>query len=104
MKVVKNKLAAPFTECEFDILYGQGISREGSIIDLGVELDIVQKSGTWFSYGAERLGQGREKCRNFLRENPEMCEEIEGKIRDAMSELDDFDMDEAVELAEPVEA
>lgn len=104
LKVVKNKLAAPFTECEFDILYGHGISREGSIIDMGVELDIVQKSGTWFSYGAERLGQGREKCRNFLKENPEMCDEIEEKIRNAMSELDDFDMDEAVELAESLEA
>ena len=75
-----------------------------TIIDMGVELDIVQKSGTWFSYGAERLGQGREKCRNFLKENPEMCDEIEEKIRNAMSELDDFDMDEAVELVESLEA
>ncbi len=83
VKVVKNKLAAPFKQCEFDILYGTGISREGSLLDMAVELEIVQKSGTWFSYGKERIGQGREKARDFLRENKELASEIESKIRQA---------------------
>jgi recombination protein RecA len=83
VKVVKNKLAAPFKQCEFDILYGTGISREGSLLDMAVELEIVQKSGTWFSYGKERLGQGREKARDFLKENKELALEIENKIRQA---------------------
>jgi recombination protein RecA len=83
VKVVKNKLAAPFKQCEFDILYGTGISREGSLLDMAVELEIVQKSGTWFSYGKDRLGQGREKARDFLKENKAMAAEIEAKIRQA---------------------
>src|SRR5690606_23293851 len=83
VKVVKNKLAAPFKQCEFDILYGTGISREGSLLDMAVELEIVQKPGTWFSYGKERLGQGREKARDFLRENKDLALEIENKIRPA---------------------
>ncbi len=83
VKVVKNKLAAPFKQCEFDILYGTGISREGSLLDMAVELEIVQKSGTWFSYGKDRLGQGREKARDFLRENKDLALEIENKIRAA---------------------
>jgi recombination protein RecA len=99
VKVVKNKLAAPFMECEVDILYGQGISREGSIIDLGVELDIIQKSGSWLSYGSERIGQGRENCRRFLRDNVEMRNEIEAKIRERMEEMDDFGTDERLALA-----
>jgi recombination protein RecA len=83
VKVVKNKLAAPFKQCEFDILYGTGISREGSLLDMAVELEIVQKSGTGFSYGKDRLGQGREKARDFLKENKAMAAEIEAKIRQA---------------------
>jgi recombination protein RecA len=83
VKVVKNKLAAPFKQCEFDILYGTGISREGSLLDMAVELEIIQKSGTWFSYGKERIGQGREKARDTLRENKELAAEIEAKIRAA---------------------
>ncbi|MCD6023897.1 MAG: recA protein [Fibrobacteria bacterium] len=83
VKVVKNKLAAPFKQCEFDILYGTGISREGSLLDMATELEIVQKSGTWFSYGKDRLGQGREKARDFLKENKELALEIENKIRQA---------------------
>jgi recombination protein RecA len=83
VKVVKNKLAAPFKQCEFDILYGTGISREGSLLDMATELEIVQKSGTWFSYGKERIGQGRERARDFLKENKEMASEIEAKIRQA---------------------
>ena len=81
VKVVKNKVAAPFKQCEFDILYGVGISRAGSLLDLATDLEIVQKSGTWFSYGKERLGQGRDKARDFLRDNQETASEIEGKIR-----------------------
>jgi len=83
VKVVKNKLAAPFKQCEFDILYGTGISREGSLLDMAVELEIIQKSGTWFSYGKERIGQGREKARDTLRENKELAAEIEAKVRAA---------------------
>jgi recombination protein RecA len=85
VKVVKNKLAAPFKQCEFDILYGVGISREGSLLDMATEMEIVQKSGTWFSYGKERLGQGREKARDFLKENRAMANEIEGKIRQTVA-------------------
>jgi recombination protein RecA len=81
VKVVKNKIAPPFREVEFDVMYGRGISREGDILDLGVNHNIVEKSGTWYSYGGERLGQGRENAKNFLREHSEVLEEIEGKIR-----------------------
>ncbi len=81
VKVVKNKVAAPFKQCEFDILYGVGISREGSLLDLATDLEIVQKSGTWFSYGKERLGQGRDRARDFLKDNKEMANEIEAKVR-----------------------
>jgi len=84
VKVVKNKIAPPFREAEFDIMYDQGISKEGGLIDLGVEYGIIQKSGTWFSYGDERLGQGKENARAFLRENPELANRIESEIRDAM--------------------
>jgi recombination protein RecA len=84
VKVVKNKLAPPFRKAEFDILYGQGISKTGEIIDMGVDLDILKKSGSWFSYGETRLGQGRDAVRNLLRDNPELSEEIEQKIRVAI--------------------
>ncbi len=80
VKVVKNKLAPPFQLCEFDILFGRGISRSGDILDLGVKFDIVDKSGAWYSYQGQRLGQGRDNTRNFLEENPAMLAEIEGKI------------------------
>ena len=82
IKVVKNKVAPPFKVAEVDIMYGEGISKEGEIIDLGSELDIVQKSGAWYSYNDERLGQGRENAKQFLKENPEMRLEIQKKIRD----------------------
>jgi recombination protein RecA len=85
VKVVKNKVAAPFKQCEFDILYGTGISREGSLLDLATDMEIVQKSGTWFSYGKERIGQGREKARDYLKENRAMAEEIEAKIRQTLA-------------------
>jgi recombination protein RecA len=80
VKVVKNKVAPPFKEVEFDILYGEGISREGDILDMAVERNIVEKSGAWFSYGKDRIGQGRENSRIFLKENPAMCAEIRDKV------------------------
>lgn len=83
VKVVKNKVAPPFKMAEFDILYGTGISKEGSLIDMGIEHNVINKSGAWYSYGDERLGQGRENVRDFLKENPKMRDEIEQKIREA---------------------
>jgi recombination protein RecA len=80
VKVVKNKLAPPFREAEFDIVFGEGISREGDIIDLGVEANIIEKSGTWFSYGDTRIGQGRENAKEFLKTHPEMAAEVESKV------------------------
>ena len=84
VKVVKNKVAAPFRQAEFDIEYGQGISSEGCILDLGIEHGIVQKSGSFFSYGDERLGQGRNNVKGYLRENPGVAAEIERKIYEAL--------------------
>jgi len=81
VKVVKNKVAPPFRQVEFDIIYGEGISKTGELIDLGVKGEIIEKSGSWFSYGSERLGQGREKVRQFLKDNPAVADEIEEKIR-----------------------
>jgi recombination protein RecA len=81
VKVVKNKVAPPFKQAEFEILYGQGISRLGELIDLGVQHDIVNKAGSWYSYGEDRIGQGKDKVRDFLKEHPEMADEIERKIR-----------------------
>ncbi len=86
VKVVKNKVAPPFKEAEFDIIYGQGISREGSILDVAANLDIVNKSGAWFSYNGQRIGQGRENVKQFLRENKEITKEIESKIRENYSQ------------------
>jgi len=82
VKVVKNKVAPPFKQAEFEILYGEGISRLGEIIDLGVAIDVIQKSGAWYSYGGEKIGQGKEKVRAFLKEKPELATEIEAKIRE----------------------
>ena len=82
VKVIKNKVAPPFREAEFDVVYGQGISKEGNILDMAVNLDIVEKAGSWFSYNGERIGQGRENVKKYLRENPEMLEDIETKVRD----------------------
>lgn len=83
IKVVKNKVAPPFKQCDVDIMYGEGVSREGSIIDIGTEMEIVQKSGAWFSYNGDRLGQGRENSKQFLKENPHIAEAIEKKIRES---------------------
>lgn len=84
VKVVKNKLAPPFRKAEFDIMYGQGISKTGELVDLGVELEILKKSGSWFSYGETRLGQGRDSVKLLLRDNPELSEELELKIKEKM--------------------
>jgi len=81
VKIVKNKVAPPFKKTEFDILYGEGISREGEIITLGVQEEIIDKSGAWYSYNGDRIGQGKDNVRNFLKENPQIAEEIEAQIR-----------------------
>ena len=83
-KVVKNKMAPPFKQAEFDILYGQGISREGGLLDLGVDHGVIRKSGAWYTYGSDQLGQGKENARTFLKDNPELADEIEGKILAAL--------------------
>ncbi len=84
VKIVKNKVAPPFRKAEFDVMYGEGISKIGEIIDLGVELNILKKSGSWFSYGETRLGQGRDAIKSILLDNPELSEELEAKIKDAL--------------------
>lgn len=86
-KVVKNKIAPPFREAEFDVMYGQGISREGELLDLAVKLDVVQKSGAWFSYNETRLGQGRDNVKLYFRSNPELAAEIEAKVKENVSKL-----------------
>ncbi|MBT6439299.1 MAG: DNA recombination/repair protein RecA, partial [Flavobacteriales bacterium] len=82
---VKNKMAPPFRKAEFDIMYGGGISKTGEIIDIGVEHEIIKKSGSWFSYGETKLGQGRDAVKSLIDDNPELKEELEGKVRNAMN-------------------
>ena len=94
VKVVKNKVAPPFKTVEFDVMYGEGISREGSLLDIGIEHDVVQKSGAWFAYGDERLGQGRENAKQFLKENEEVRERILYEIYEKLG------FNEPVEAAE----
>jgi recombination protein RecA len=84
---VKNKVAPPFRSAEFDIVYGEGISKAGEIIDMGVELGIVSKSGSWFSYNTDKLGQGRDTVKQLLHDNPELANEIENKIREKIKEM-----------------
>ena len=84
VKVVKNKVAPPFRQVEFDIIYGKGISKFGDLLDLGVAHDIIAKSGTWFSYNENRIGQGRENSKNFLQEHPDMSAEIESRLRETL--------------------
>ena len=101
VKVVKNKVAPPFREAEFDIVYGKGISKSGNILDLAVNLDIVEKSGAWFSYNGTRIGQGRENAKRYLEENPEIMNEIEQKVRANFNKAFEQSLDdEAVEEAE----
>ncbi|MFN3404199.1 MAG: recombinase RecA [Cytophagaceae bacterium] len=108
VKVVKNKLAPPFKVVEFDIMYGEGISKVGEIIDLGVDMDIIQKSGSWFSYNGNKLGQGRDAVKEIILDNPELMEEIEAKIRAKVqastSLLDDKEELEAVAEGKPAKA
>ncbi len=113
VKVVKNKVAPPFKQAEFDIMYGKGISREGSLLDIGVDLGIVKKAGAWFTYEGEQLGQGRENAKNFLSENIDMMCEISDKVRKESGideinnpepEVDLAELDELAELAEPQDA
>jgi recombination protein RecA len=80
VRVVKNKVAPPFKEVEFDLIYGEGISREGDVLDLAVEKNIVEKSGTWYAYEGQRIGQGRENAKQFLKENPKVLEQMEKEI------------------------
>jgi recombination protein RecA len=87
VKIVKNKMAPPFKKAEFDIVYGEGISKVGEIIDLGVEYEIIKKSGSWFSYGDSKLAQGREAVKQLLTDNVELCEEIEAKIREVLQNV-----------------
>ena len=109
VKVVKNKVAPPFREAEFDIMYGKGISKEGNLVDLAVNLDIIEKSGSWFSYNDQRIGQGRENVKKFLMENPEIMAEVEQKIRDNFNKafeqslLDDEDKNDNSESEEEEE-
>ena len=85
VKVVKNKVAPPFKVVEFDIMYGRGISKSGEIVDLGVELNVIQKSGSWFSYNGNKLGQGRDTVKQLIEDNPELMEELEKNIKEKIS-------------------
>jgi recombination protein RecA len=96
VKIVKNKVAPPFREAEFDVMYGEGISREGDLLDLAVDKRIIEKSGTWFAYGGERLGQGRENAKTFLRENPEVFKKIEDRVRRELGLTRDAEVPAAV--------
>ena len=87
VKVVKNKVAPPFREVEFDIMYGEGISKLGEIIDLGVKAGVVEKSGSWFSFNSQRIGQGRDNAREFLKANPDIADQIEAPVRGASSKI-----------------
>ena len=89
-KVVKNKIAPPFKIAEFDILYGHGISKSGELVDIGVELDIVEKSGSWFAYEGNRIGQGKDNARKYLEQNPDIARAIEQRIRDNRDKLDNL--------------
>ncbi|WP_436795516.1 recombinase RecA [Actinospongicola halichondriae] len=104
VKVVKNKVAPPFKQAEFDIMYGKGISREGSLIDIGVDLALVKKSGAWYTYDGEQLGQGRENAKTFLTENPEIMVELSDRIRTQMGIGDDVpeEADEEIDLDAPI--
>ncbi|SOD74132.1 recombination protein RecA [Jatrophihabitans sp. GAS493] len=103
VKVVKNKVAPPFKQAEFDIVYGQGISREGSLIDVGVEQGLVKKSGAWYTYETDQLGQGKENARTFLRDNPDLADEIEKRIKEKLGVGAQLDAEAIVPLPAPVD-
>ena len=98
VKVVKNKVAPPFREAEFDIIYGKGISKSGNILDLGVNLDIVEKSGSWFAYDGTRIGQGRENAKKYFEENPEIMAEVEKKVRAKFNEAFEKSLSDEMEV------
>jgi len=100
VKVIKNKVAPPFREAEFDIVYGKGISKEGNILDIAVNLEIIEKSGSWFSYDGDRIGQGRENVKKYLKENPEIMDEVEKKIRDNFAQAFEKSLGDEVEDVE----
>ena len=104
VKVVKNKVAPPFRQVEFDIMYGEGISKVGELVDLGVKANIVEKSGSWFSYNAQRIGQGRENAKQFLKDNPKIAAEIEKKIRDSANVITEVLKGETAEAPETEDA
>ncbi|HEX6351886.1 recombinase RecA, partial [Actinophytocola sp.] len=103
VKVVKNKVAPPFKQAEFDILYGKGVSREGSLIDMGVEQGILRKSGAWYTYEGDQLGQGKENARKFLRDNPDVANEIEKRIKDKLGIGAKLDADDTETAPAPVD-
>ena len=102
IKVVKNKIAPPFREAEFDIMFGQGISKEGDVLDLAANFGIVNKSGAWYAYNGEKIGQGRENAKIYLKENPAVCEEIESKVR-AQFKKDEIEEEPVTEETESKE-
>ncbi|SDJ18509.1 recombination protein RecA [Frankineae bacterium MT45] len=103
VKIVKNKVAPPFKQAEFDIVYGQGISREGSLIDVGVEQGLVKKSGAWYTYETDQLGQGKENARTFLRDNPDLADEIEKRIKEKLGVGAQLDAETVAPLPAPVD-
>ncbi|GAB3299192.1 recombinase RecA [Epidermidibacterium keratini] len=103
VKIVKNKVAAPFKQAEFDIVYGEGISREGSIIDLGVEHSIIRKSGAWYTYDGDQLGQGKENVRRFMRDNPDLTNEIEKRLREKLGLIPSVEADADAIAPAPVD-
>jgi recombination protein RecA len=103
VKVVKNKVAPPFKQAEFDILYGKGVSREGSLIDMGVEQGILRKSGAWYTYEGDQLGQGKENARKFLRDNPDVANEVEKRIKDKLGIGAKLDADDTEPAPAPVD-
>ena len=104
VKVVKNKVAAPFRTVEFDIMYGEGISKTGELLDLGVSAGLVEKSGSWFSYGSQRIGQGRENAKTFMRENPDIANELETAIRSNAGLVQEQMMDTSIANEEEIDA
>ena len=104
VKVIKNKVAPPFREAEFDVVYGQGISKEGNILDMAVNLDIIEKSGSWFSYNGNRIGQGRENVKKYLKDNPEIMQEIDQKVRDNFAKAFEKSLGDDMEEEEDTES
>jgi recombination protein RecA len=103
VKIVKNKVAPPFREAEFDIMYGEGISKVGNILDIAINMNIIEKAGAWFSYNGDRIAQGRDNAKKYLENNPEICAEVEEKIRSNMAEAFDKSLTDDLETSEDTE-